>query len=183
VLLLTINGVSPKEVILARGLNTAIGGVLALFAYIVWPTWERSRITDNAIAMLRAYREYFSVVAHSYMEKATGSRLEIEKPRQDARTARTNLETSLERLTAEPGVTTEQISRINTMLASSHRFAHAIMALEAGLPLTPTVPPREEFRTFVADVEKTVSLLEEILAGEKVPERRFPNLREDHNRL
>jgi hypothetical protein len=117
------------------------------------------------------------------MEKETGNRLEIEKPRQDARTARTNLETSLERLTAEPGVTIEQISRINTVLASSHRFAHAIMALEAGLPLSPTVPPREEFRMFVADVEKTVSLLEEILAGEKVVERKFPNLREDHNRL
>src|SRR5262249_50988123 len=69
------------------------------------------------------------------------------------------------------------------MLASSHRFAHAIMALEAGLPLTPAVPARNEFRTFVGDVDKTVSLLEEILAGEKVVERKFPNLREDHNRL
>ena len=69
------------------------------------------------------------------------------------------------------------------MLASSHRFAHAIMALEAGLPLRPSVPARNEFRTFSADVEKTVSLLEEILAGEKVAERKFPNLREDYNRL
>ncbi|HJZ63868.1 MAG TPA: FUSC family protein [Candidatus Acidoferrum sp.] len=183
VLLLTINGVSPKEVILARGLNTAIGGALALFAYIVWPTWERSRVSENMAAMLRAYREYFSAVAHSHMEKETGKRLEIERPRQDARTARTNLEASLNRLAAEPGVTSEQITRINTMLATSHRFAHAIMALEAGLPLTPPVPAREEFLVFVADVEKTVSLLEEILGGEKVVERKFPDLREDHNRL
>ena len=183
VLLLTINGVSPMEVILARGLNTAFGGALALFAYIVWPTWERSRVADSTAAMLRSYREYFSVVAHSYMEKETGNRLEIERPRQNARTARTNLEASLERIMAEPGVTPEQITRINTMLATSHRFARSIMALEAGLPLTPPVPARGEFQIFVADVEETVTLLEEILAGNKVPEKKFPDLREDHNRL
>ncbi len=69
------------------------------------------------------------------------------------------------------------------MLASSHRFAHAIMALEAGLPLTPPVPAREEFRVFAVDVEKTLALVKDVLSGEKVAERKFPNLREDHNRL
>jgi uncharacterized membrane protein YccC len=183
VLLLTINGVSPKEVILARGLNTAAGGVLALLAYLAWPTWERSRAGDNVAAMLRAYRKYFAEVAESYIEKETGERVSIERHRQNARTARTNLEASVERLAAEPGTTPDQSRRINAMLASSHRFAHAIMALEAGLPLTPPVPAREEFRVFTADVEKTLLLLEEILSGGKVPDKKFPNLREDHTRL
>lgn len=183
VLLFTINGVAPKDVILARGFNTAAGGVLALFAYLIWPMWERSRVAENMAAMLRAYREYFSAVANSYIEKETGNRLVIEQPRQNARTARTNLEASLERLAAEPGTTPEQLSRISAMLATSHRFMHAVMALEAGLPLTPAVPGRNEFRIFGADVEKTISLLEEILAGGKVLEKEFPDLREDHNRL
>ncbi|GAC1633120.1 MAG: FUSC family protein [Candidatus Acidiferrum sp.] len=186
VLLLSMNGVSPKEVIVARGMNTAIGGVLALLAYLAWPTWERTRVADNVAAMLKAYREYFSAVAKSYVEKETGNRLErmeIEGPRQNARTSRTNLEASLERLAAEPGTTAEQTVRLNAMLASSHRFAHAVMALEAGLPLTPPVPARAEFRAFTADVENTLALLEQVLAGEKVPEKKFPNLREDHTRL
>ncbi|HWZ99446.1 MAG TPA: FUSC family protein [Candidatus Dormibacteraeota bacterium] len=183
VLLLTINGVSPKEVILARGVNTVAGGILALLAYLVWPTWEHTRIGDNAAALLQAYREYFSAVANSYIEKETSDRLTMERARQNSRTARSNLESSLERLAAEPGVTSEQINRVNAMLASSHRFAHAVMALEAGLPLTPSVPARQEFRIFTSDIEKTLSLLEEILAGGKVPEKKFPNLREDHNRL
>ena len=183
VLLLTINGVSPNEVILARGFNTAIGGVVALLAYLVWPTWERTRVADNTAALLKTYREYFSAIANVYMKNETGNRLTIERPRRDSRTARTNLESSLDRLAAEPGVTPDQLTRINTMLASSHRFAHAIMALEAGLPLTSSVPPRNEFRTFAADVETTLSLLEEILAGGKVPEKKFPDLREDHTRL
>ncbi len=183
VLLLTINGVSPKEVIIARGFNTAIGGVLALIAYLAWPTWERSRVGDSLAALLAAYREYFSVVARWYVEKETADTLAMEKARQNSRTARTNLESSLERLAAEPGVTSEQINRVSTMLASSHRFAHAIMALEAGLPLTPPVPARQEFRVFTTDVEKTLALLEEVLTGGKVAEKKFPNLREDHNRL
>src|SRR5882672_10060822 len=183
VLLLTINGVSPREVILARGMNTAVGGVLALLAYLVWPTWERSRVGDNVAAMLRAYRKYFSAVAKSYSEKGSVERFEIERARQEGRTARTNLEASVERLAAEPGATPDQIERVNAILASSHRFAHAVMALEAGLPLTPDVPARSEFRGFAADVEKTLSLLEEILSGGRVPEKKFPNLREDHTSL
>jgi uncharacterized membrane protein YccC len=183
VLLLTINGVSPKEVILARGINTAAGGVLALIAYLAWPTWERSRVGDTMAALLAAYREYFLAVERSYIEKGTTDSLALERPRQNTRTARTNLESSLDRLAAEPGVTPEQINRVNAMLTSSHRFVHAIMALEAGLPLTPAVPAREEFRVFAGDVEKTLALLEEVLLGGKVAERKFPNLREDHNRL
>jgi uncharacterized membrane protein YccC len=184
VLLLAINGVSPKEVILARGINTAVGGVLALIAYLAWPTWERSRVGDTMAALLAAYREYFTAVARAYDEKGTIDSLAIEKPRQNSRTARTNLESSLERLAAEPWVTSEQINRVNAMLASSHRFAHAIMALEAGLPLTPPLPARQEVRVFMEDVEKTLALLEEVLTGGKVvAERKFPDLREDHNRI
>jgi len=183
VLLLTINGVSPNEVILARGLNTAVGGVLALLAYLAWPTWERSRVGDNVTALLRAYRKYFSAVAKSYTEKDSVERFEIERARQDGRTARTNLEASVDRLAAEPGTTPDHIQRINAALASSHRFTHAVMALEAGLPLTPDVPARPEFLVFAADVERTLLLLEEILSGERVPEKKFPNLREDHSRL
>ena len=115
--------------------------------------------------------------------EGAGSGFAIERPRQNARTARTNLEASLERLAAEPGVTSEQKSGPNTILATSHRFAHAIMALEAGSPLTPPVPARAEFRAFSADVEKTVLLLEEILSGGKVHEKQFPDPREDHTRL
>jgi uncharacterized membrane protein YccC len=183
VLLLAINGVSPKEVILARGINTAIGGVLALTAYLAWPTWERSRVGDTMAALLAAYREYFTAVARVYDGKGTADSLAIEKPRQNSRTARTNLESSLERLAAEPWVTPEQINRVNAMLASSHRFAHAIMALEAGLPLTPPVPARQEVRVFMADVERTLALLEGVLTGGKMAEKKFPNLREDHNRI
>ena len=47
VLLIAITGISPKDVIWARGINTAAGGALALLAYWIWPTWERTRVSEQ----------------------------------------------------------------------------------------------------------------------------------------
>ena len=47
VLLIAMTGISPKEVIAARGLNTVTGGVIALIAYWIWPTWERTRVARS----------------------------------------------------------------------------------------------------------------------------------------
>ena len=41
VLLVGLTGVSPAQVIPARAINTAVGGLLALLAYWIWPTWEK----------------------------------------------------------------------------------------------------------------------------------------------
>src|SRR3989440_10151826 len=59
VLLIAITGVSPSEVIWARGVNTVAGGALALLAYRIWPTWERTLVSERVAEMLDAYREYF----------------------------------------------------------------------------------------------------------------------------
>ena len=59
VLLIGLTGVSAKEVIAARALNSVAGGALALAAYWLWPTWERYRINENVARLLDAYRDYF----------------------------------------------------------------------------------------------------------------------------
>jgi len=183
VLLLTITGTSPNEVIHARGLNTMIGGVLALAAYAAWPTWEKTQIADVFATMLEAYKRSFHEIAQGYLlPKGTLSRIR-DHARREGRTARSNLEASLDRLGAEPGVSGEEVSRWSAMLASSHRFAHAMMALEAALPQMEEAPPKEELRKFRDDVERTLDLVAAILRGGRVSKREFPDLREDHNRL
>jgi uncharacterized membrane protein YccC len=183
VLLLAINGVSPKEAIRARGINTAIGGVMALIAYAVWPSWERRRISEQFVQLLKAYKDSFHSVTEAYLNPQQADPDERERTRQNGRTARSNLEASLERLRAEPGTTAEQLTRLYAMLASSHRFAHAMMALEAALPHTQQASPRPQVAVFRKDVEKTLELLAKVLQGEQVASREFPDLREDHNRL
>jgi uncharacterized membrane protein YccC len=183
VLLIAVAGISPKSVIWARGWNTAAGGALALFAYWVWPTWERTRIPERLAQMLDAYREYFHLLADAYLRQAVCDSRELDRARMTARVTRSNLEGSLERLASEPGTTAKQINRLNALLASTHRFVHSIMALDAGWLQTPIVPARPEFKVLAADIEKTLSLLAERLREKRVADKEFPDLRADHNRL
>ena len=183
VFLIAITGVSPKEVIWARGINTAAGGALALLAYWVWPTWERTQVSERIAELLDAYRKYFHSLAESYVQNETSTVRELDRVRLGARMARTNLEASIDRMGAEPGTTAEQISQLNALLASSHRFVHALMALDAGWLHTAAVPPRAAFRKFATDVEKTLELLAGALRGARVQLKEFPDLREDHHIL
>jgi len=183
VFLIAITGVSPKEVIWARGINTAAGGALALLAYWIWPTWERTQVSERIAEMLDAYREYFHSLAQSYVVNETGNTSELDRVRLNARMARTNLEASIDRLGVEPGTTAEQITRLNALMASSHRLVHALMALDAGWQHTAAAPARTAFHKFAADVEKTLTLLAVALRGARVQVKEFPDLREDHHVL
>jgi uncharacterized membrane protein YccC len=183
VLLISITGLSPKEVIVARGINTIAGGALALVAYLVWPTWERSRLPDLFAALLDAYENSFRSVFQKLLYPASASASERERTRQASRTARSNLETSIERLAAEPGISAEQLAQANAMLAASHRFAHALIALEAGIPETGAQSPQPQFKQFAEAIEKTLELLSAYLRGEGVVEREFPDLREVYSSM
>ena len=178
VLLISITGQAPKDVIAARGLNTIIGGTFALAAYALWPTWERTRVPELFAALLTAYRRSFRSISRALLDPVSDGGRARERTRQAARTARSNLEASIERLAAEPGVSQRELARVNAALAASHRFAHAMIALEAGIPQTATAAPRSEFRAFAEAVEKTLELLAAKINGERIAERQFPDLRE-----
>ena len=64
--MIAMAGVSPGEVMAARAVNTALGGVLALGAYAVWPTWERTQIPEAIARVLDAYRLYFRKIRDRY---------------------------------------------------------------------------------------------------------------------
>ena len=58
-----------------------------------------------------------------------------------------------------------------------------MIALEAGIPQFKDQAPRPEFRVFGGEIEKTLKLLADKLAGERVGEREFPDLRGAYLRL
>jgi uncharacterized membrane protein YccC len=181
VVMVAFIGVSPKEVILARGEMTCLGGIIALAAYLVWPTWERTRVFQMLAQMLDAYRAYFHAVAEAHLQCKPQNETELNRVRLAARLARSNMEASADRLRAEPGVDPEQISLLTAMLVNSHRFVRATMALEV-VPVA-AEPVYEEFRVFAHDVEKTLEQMATALRGGKVVARHLPDLREDHRRL
>ena len=179
VFLLAIGGVPPKDVIWARGVNTVVGGALALLAYWLWPTWERTRVSERIAEILDAYRNYNHALARwSPADKSWIQ--ELERARRGARTARANLEASIDRLGSEPGTTREQIARLSAVLASSHRFIHALMALDAVFLQQPALANSPSLADFLSKVETTLALLASTLRGARAPSKEFPNLREEH---
>ena len=150
VLLFAITGVAPAELIAARALYTVIGGTIALAAYRIWPTWERTQVPEALARLLDAYRAYFQAVRDAYLRPGLESdpvfAARLERVRQAGRLARTTLEASVARLRLEPGVTASRLTRLQAILANSHRFIHAVMALEAGLFRSRPAPARAGIR-------------------------------------
>ena len=181
VVMAAFTGVNPKSVILARGELTCIGGLIALAAYLVWPTWERTQVGQVLAQMLEAYREYFNAVAEAHRQANSRNEAELNRTRLAARLARSNMEASAERLRAEPGTAPEQIDLLTAMLANSYRFVRAVMALEA-VPVG-VEPVPQEFRDFASAVDKTLARLAAALREEELAVQDLPDLREDHHRL
>ncbi|HEU5265189.1 MAG TPA: FUSC family protein [Jatrophihabitans sp.] len=126
VVLLEINGVPAHESVVSRLLATLVGGALAVLAMLVLPGWERSFVRTRLAALLGAYRTYTLVLAQPQTERA-----EVQAARAASRLARTNAQASVDRARAEPVHSTEEIELGNTVLAHSHRFIHAMMAIDA----------------------------------------------------
>jgi uncharacterized membrane protein YccC len=182
VLLIALTGVAPQQVILARGINTTVGGLLALVAYAAWPTWERAQLPETMAAVLDAYRQYLLVLTRAYQSRSQ-SASELEPLRLAARLARSNMEASVERYRAEPGASRDETERLMAMLASSHRFVHALMTIEAELAANPSrsIPPA--FNQFFDAVFRTLDGLVATLRGARPVASEFPDLREAHTQL
>jgi len=183
VFLVSITGVEPGPVMLARGLNTLAGGVIALLAYALWPTREH-RLTPELVAdMLDAYRSYFQAVRDAYLNPQDHFDLRLDRARLAARLARSNAEASIVRLAGEPGIGEEQLNQLHKLLVTSHRLIHALMSLEAGLATSAPAPPREAFRKLASDVDVTLYYLAASLRGRPIERGHLPDLREDHHAL
>jgi len=183
VALLAMTGVPPSETISARGVATVAGGALALAIYAVWPTWEHTQIPEVMARMLDAYREYFHVIREAFLFPSKDFSTMLDQKRHRARLERSNVEASVERYAAEPNVSPEMVSAWTSVLASSHRMIHAVMAMEAGLMRSEPVPARPAFRPFAHDVEVTLHSLASALRGTRLDAAELPDLREDHHTL
>lgn len=180
VFLIAATGVAPSEVVLLRGTNTIAGGLLALVAYLLWPTWERRRIAEVLAALIDALRFYFQRFMQNLLQGASESN--TEEARQAWRRARSDAEGSVERISSEPNITAGRIGLLTSMLASSHALAESIMEMEAGT-FQISVGHSEALSNFARDVEFTLYYLSAALRGSAAAVEVLPKLREDHRRL
>jgi hypothetical protein len=128
--------------------------------------------------MLEGYRNYFRTLHQSYI---AGTPLQsLDKARVAGRLGRSNFEASVDRASSEPGVSKETVASLSAILASSHRLAHALIALEAALP--GAQPAMDRFGRFANDADETFATLIARLRGNKTAAA-LPDLREDYHEL
>ena len=183
VFLIAETGVAPAEVVALRGTNTVAGGVLALVAYIVWPTWERKRVGETFAEMLDATRAYFRVLIDSLQADFSPDTQALENIRQAWRRTRSNAEGSVDRVSSEPKFSADRLSDLTSMLASSHVLAEAMREMEAETFQTKIRERSPALQSFSRDVEFTLYYLSAALRGSIAAAETLPKLREDQRRL
>jgi len=180
VLLIAVTGIAPRDVIAARAINTSIGGVVAMIAYAVWPSWERTQTGAVLADMLDAYRDYLAAVMSAL---SGGDPAAIDDVRLDGRLARSNAEASVDRARGEPGANPSEVKALDAILANSHSFVRVAMALESGIYRTKPVAIRPATSEFAAMVQDVLAACSASLRSRKPPPRDLPDLREAHNRI
>ena len=183
VFLISVTGVPAGEVVAERALNTGAGGLFALFAYVLWPTWERTNSLDAMAQMLDATRDYFHAVIQRFSHDDPALETMLEESRRAWRRARTAAESSVDRLGSEPRPPVDRLNLLTSMLASSHTLVYATMALEAELTQIPVKTTPNVLTAFANDVELTLYYLSASLRGSAVATATLPHLRDDHTRM
>lgn len=182
VILTSFVGSSPDATIASRGVDTLTGGILALTAYMLWPTWERTQTPEILATMLDAYRKYFDAVMERLCDPTRSPSEDLEDARLAARLARSNAEESIDRLRNEPGSREEDVENMLGVLANSHRFVNSALKLEANLYGFESRPMDALLGDFVRDVDTTLAEFVRALRSGSRPAE-LPDLRADHGVL
>jgi uncharacterized membrane protein YccC len=183
VFLIAETGITPAQVIAERAVNTAAGGIFALVAYALWPTWERTQVHEVIADMLDACRHYLQAVARRFgTSEATGP-TDLDPYRAEWRRTRSAAEASVDRFASEPRTSPDQLRTLRSILASSHALVHSIMGLEAEVLKQHATTAPDSFKQFTHDVELTLYFIASALRGSSGAMAALPKLREDHTRM
>ena len=166
VLLLAFEGIAPAAAIHMRVLATTVGSMLALAAYLLWPTWEGQRANIALASLVEGYRAHVLAVLGNDIAS-------LRETRTTARAARTSVMASLERLRAEPGrQRARELATSESFLANAHRLIRASLSLEAVLRDEGALPQLPELTAFAAEVDAALTSIADALRQRTVPQVR-----------
>jgi len=131
VMLLDILGIPAIPTAEARLIDTAIGAVLALIAYVAWPTWEGVTAPEKLARLIEAHREYAIALLRQIAHPSQLDLARLRALQGAARRARSDAEASTARLAAEPAQPPLTPPVAGAVLAAVGRLAHAELALHS----------------------------------------------------
>jgi uncharacterized membrane protein YccC len=126
---------------------TTLGGLIAVLAYLLWPTWEHRQVPDRLAALAAATGRYAGVVLAAYAAPADGDDAAAQRAAIEARLARSAVELSVTRAGAEPSRRTPD-APVAVTLRHVDEALLALHVLAAHLPDADrtAVPSAEGFR-------------------------------------
>jgi uncharacterized membrane protein YccC len=183
VLLISTGDPRPLSAVADRGLDTLLGGAIALIGYAAWPTREEPTLRATASRLLDALADYAEAVLRGYVDGSYDDDLRAaagERARA-ARRARAEAQASLDRALAEPSRLRPETSVALSVLAGARRVVITLHALRSTVQDTAEHEALPDVGAVAGDV---VTALHELAAS--VREQRpatMPSLREDQHRL
>ncbi|QDQ74730.1 hypothetical protein FNZ56_02540 [Pseudoluteimonas lycopersici] len=154
VLLFSFEGVAPAEALEMRIIATVLAAVLALGAYLLWPTWESERVQPALASLIECYRQHLRALL-------AGDMPALHETRNASRSARTNVLASLERLRAEPrgAAGPKTVERAESLLSNANRLIRAAIPIEAMLIDKAKLPELPELQRFAAEVDAALGAI------------------------
>ncbi len=131
VLLLAPLGGNHLSTVADRGLDTLVGGGLALTGYLLWPTWEGVSLTNAVDALLASLATYADAVLGRYIDPDRSDPAAADAAASGARRARLAAMASLTRAAAEPARGGADVATASGRLSAARRIVIALHALRA----------------------------------------------------
>jgi uncharacterized membrane protein YccC len=161
VALLAFTGSPAPSLAADRAFYTLLGAILALSAYAIWPTWERTRVADRLADLVETDGRYGAALLHAWAEPSGADRAALHRLRLAARLARSNAEASVERWLSEPagrrpsapGLVDAETAQ--GILAAVRRYVWAALVLHGQLP--PEGPDRPDLHQLADELEHALA--------------------------
>lgn len=131
VVLLALMGLPVLSTAEARIYDTVIGAALALAAYAVWPTWERTTAQEKFARLTEAHRDYASALLGELADPGSTERASLRALQAAARRARSDAEAAATRLAGEPSQGRFSPDMAELLIGAGARLAQAELALHA----------------------------------------------------
>lgn len=131
VLLLAPLGGNELSTVGDRGLDTLVGGALAMVGYVVWPSWEGETLAANLSRLLQSLANYADALLSAYIDPERIDRGAIAAAATSAARARMAAQASYDRAVAEPARGGADLDTASGVLAATRRIVIELHALRA----------------------------------------------------
>lgn len=133
VVLLALLGLPADQTAVDRLIGTGVGAGLALLAYVLWPTWERTSASEKFARLFLTESRYAALLLRAWSDPGSDEARRAVPGKLAARRARLDADASADRLTDEPERPPMTRELGQALISAGHRLAITTLVLEAAV--------------------------------------------------